>query len=460
MTEEGKRSKGGERTEKKGQGVGMGVFIRRTRTGIYPNWIGFWQEDGKRHETSLCRWEGMPPGPGEKEGDRAFEASRRRAEEMFARLREGGKSKEEETALVKKVLAVRYRRKVDRVRLGELAERWEELPMGEVSAERRRRVRQVVGRFVEFMARRVPRVTETGELEPRHFKEWLDEVDGEGLSARSWNDHLSILRSVVGKVDGQSRGYREWLAVVPKRKESPVHRRPFSAAELEAVFEAAKVADAELYPVIVAAAFTGLRRGDVARLTWESVDLAGGFVTVERTGKTGEPAEIPVMGRLGEVLREAWKRRKRGEEHVFPGIAESYERNPDGLDWRLQKVMAAAGFSRESGLAAKGGAQRKNRGSLRGWHCFRTSLCSLALEAGVPMDILRRVTGHTTASIVDKHYNMAKREQTRRAFASASPLGAGGGVMVEFPAERAEVARELATCGGEAWGRVQKALRR
>ena len=525
----------------------MGLILRRTATGFSPYWFGRWEEDGKRHETSLCRWEGKPPAPGEKEGDKAFERSREKAQQLFKRIREGEKSREEEKAIEKKILAARYGGRVARVKLADLSARWDALPhKADLTEGRRERVHSVLRRFVGFMAERFPNVTEAGGLTAEHFKAFLADVDKRGIpgkpqkgkgkktapkaekggvSARTWNDVLAILRGVLRKVDGNSRGFREYLAELPKREENPVHRRPFDGAELDAILAAAAEVDPELRPALVAAACTALRRGDVCRLRWNAVDMEEGFVTV-KTSKTGETVDIPIFPPFMAVLKEAERKRKKGVPYVFPKIAIAYSRNADGLNHRLNRVLSAAGFAvpkrhgeapsagggkypapedaeaaaamLEDGMEREGwtakrkakarrilalhfegkggteiaaeigtskggvsdylhamedaarlalvsepkrdtptratlaeveeGAQRARRGSLCGWHSFRTTFCTLALANGVPMDILRKITGHRTADIVLKHYDRRGRDAMRKAIGSAMPKAIAGAV--------------------------------
>jgi integrase len=68
-----------------------------------------------------------------------------------------------------------------------------------------------------------------------------------------------------------------------------IHRKPFSQDELHALFTAARQ-DPFMYPLIVTAACTGMRRGDVCALRWSDVGLSGG----------GAPGAHP--GRLPAVL--------------------------------------------------------------------------------------------------------------------------------------------------------------
>jgi len=72
-------------------------------------------------------------------------------------------------------------------------------------------------------------------------------------------------------------------------------------------------------------------------------------------------------------------------------------------------------------IHADGNGQRLKRGSLRGWHSFRTTFITLALTAGLPMELVRRVTGHTTVDVVLKNYFRPGRDEFKRAFQAAMP---------------------------------------
>ena len=64
---------------------------------------------------------------------------------------------------------------------------------------------------------------------------------------------------------------------------------------------------------------------------------------------------------------------------------------------------------------------RAQRGSLVGWHSFRTTWVTLALLRGVPIEIVRTVTGHRTAEIVLKYYFRPNRKLMRDAIGERMP---------------------------------------
>jgi integrase len=72
-------------------------------------------------------------------------------------------------------------------------------------------------------------------------------------------------------------------------------------------------------------------------------------------------------------------------------------------------------------IQVDGKGARLKMASVKGWHSFRTTWITLALSAGLPMELVRRVSGHTTADVVLKHYFRPGREQFRDAMQQAMP---------------------------------------
>jgi hypothetical protein len=69
-------------------------------------------------------------------------------------------------------------------------------------------------------------------------------------------------------------------------------------------------------------------------------------------------------------------------------------------------------------------AERPNglrRASIRDFHSFRVTWITLALAAGVPLELVQRVTGHRTVDVVMKHYFRPGREDFRAAIVKAMP---------------------------------------
>lgn len=490
------------------------LLLKKTAGEWRPRWYGRWKMDGKIQEVPLCRWKGTPPASGKigkDAGDRVFEASRNRALAELREIAEGKKSEADQAALAERVHRARYGRKVKRIKIADLYAVWRDRPRKHPPTEGHEAVaRRTFERFEDYMSRTAPRTTETGALRAEHVRGFLAEIEAEGVSSRTWNGILSIMRGTLQRADPYCDGTR-FLKDQPAKDEATIHRTPFSEEELERVFEAAAQRDPLMHGLIVAAACTAMRRGDVCRLRWSSVDMAAGFVVV-KTAKTGESVEIPIFPPLRAVLES----RPRRGAFVFPEAEKLYRTAPDALNRRLQAVLADAGFVRQPRhrqdaeaypeadkdkimAAAEAAAEsagwsekrrtkardiltrhlrgeagreiaealeispgavstylhdleemtrlaivtppakpepepsactlgtispdmpRLKRPSLKGWHSFRTTWTTMALSAGVPIEIVRRVTGHRTAEIVMENYFRPGRAQFRQVLAANMP---------------------------------------
>ena len=82
------------------------------------------------------------------------------------------------------------------------------------------------------------------------------------------------------------------------------------------------------------------------------------------------------------------------------------------------------GRARGAVHASRPGLKRVNQ---RGFHAFRATWVTLALTAGVPMELVRKVTGHTTADTVMTHYFQPGQEAFREALMKAMPTLLTGG---------------------------------
>ncbi|MDD4871584.1 MAG: site-specific integrase [Kiritimatiellae bacterium] len=88
---------------------------------------------------------------------------------------------------------------------------------------------------------------------------------------------------------------------------------------------------------------------------------------------------------------------------------------------REQKIRPLPTVIRGLTQAENGAFQRVKKANLKGWHSFRTTFITLALSAGIPMELVRRVTGHTTFDVVLKHYFRPDREQYKQAMQAGMP---------------------------------------
>jgi integrase len=126
------------------------------------------------------------------------------------------------------------------------------------------------------------------------------------------------------------------------------------------------------------------------------VDLEGGFITV-KTEKTREKVAIPIFPLLADELR---RHIGNGSPYCFPAQAEMQRANPGGITRRFKSIVTKA-LGEETTVPRANG---KRRASILDFHSLRTSWITAALAAGVPIEITKKVTGHKTVDVVQKHY--------------------------------------------------------
>lgn len=247
-------------------------------------------------------------------------------------------------------------------------------------------------------------------------------------SAAYYNGVLALFRSVWTEFAAVSKArcFREnpWK-VLKYRPADPPAKRPLTDAELRAVESAIKDEDTML--LFKTGLYTGMRIGDCAALSWKDVDLERGVLNVKpiKTRRYGTKVTIP----LHPALRSELEKRPSREGYVSPVNAKSYRNRT--IAERFRNVLERAGLTRwteESG-------RRRCEVS---FHSLRHTFVSRAVEAGVPLELVRRITGHATSEMTVR-YAHPSDESLKAAVDAVPALGeAPKTVRVEIPSDLAE----------------------
>lgn len=490
-------------------------------------------QNGKSTIVNCGEWRGKPPESGSlhDQGNAKFEASRIEAQEKLKASAEAMRRKGRADHLTEQLIESKTGRVVEYVRLADLAVRWRTLPREtKPGTDWMAQCDAIFKRFSDA----VP-CTFLHEVTQEQATEHIEGLR-EAHARKTARNAAQLFKAAFARLLPPGAANPFAGAINRKGEDTEgdtIHRRPFTADELARLFEAAR-ADNFLFPLVVTAACTGLRRGDVCGLPWKSVDLRAGVVAV-KTAKTGVSVEIPIFAPLREVFEAALADRAVGATFVFPEAARMAKANPDGLTWRFKKLVAsimiespqdapetetratgraglvehlaeietavaagmegakrdrvldtlrryAAGQSvrdieKATGRArstvstdlhavetlagvrfmAKGAAGegmksrvarltrsenatgRARRASILDWHALRVTWVTLALSAGVPMEVCRLVTGHKTVEIVLRHYFKPGREHLRAVLGDKLPsvlTGNGAPTPAALPAGR------------------------
>lgn len=404
----------------------MPLELRRGRNGqLRPTWYGRYEVNGKRYTINLgVRVAGNPPDTLSlrDEGDRAFERSRALAHAKLEQMIEEARNKQHASHLVERIYEIKTGEQIRSVLLANLPAEWAKIPRKRKPNKRyASQCQSMLTRFSNAIAERHPKIKEIAHITRQVAQEFMEAESDRGMTSKTWNDTLKLLRATFKYL--LPAGSINPFLTIPTRETETIFRIPFSPEELKAIVEAAKDDDF-LRPILITGICTAMRRGDCCLLKWKDVDLKRRFLTV-KTNKTGQTVSIPIFPMLFDELSS----REPSEAYVFPEQAKMYLENPDGITWRVRKIFATAGFldkpnsteelhrgevhaTRETGL---------RRASVRDFHSFRVTWVTLALTAGVPLELVQKVTGHKTTEVVLKHYYQPGREAFRQALQSAMP---------------------------------------
>jgi len=514
----------------------MPLELRKQRDGrLRENWYARYEVNGKRFTVNLdVKITGTPPPSLSllDQGDTEFQCSRTAAQMKLDSIVEEARSKRDSTHLIERIYESKTGEIIKSVKLVALADEWAKIARRrQVDDRYSRQCKSTLNRFAAFVRQQNPKAVEMAQVTRTLTRAFMDTESKRGITGKTWNDTLKLLRATF-KYLLPAGGINPFVGT-PTRETETVFRQPFTPEELAAISEAAR-ADEFIRPIIIVGICTAMRRGDCCLLEWADVDLPKRFITV-KTSKTGQTVSIPIFPMLDQELKARSKEQgAKREGYVFPKQARMYLENPDGITWRVKKilavglgepvieagetktlpeistdearkrgenfiaklpegekrsrmaavfklymdgqniqaVMAAANVSKGSvsgylneieaaigcriirGASRTGhqaeSAKRKaeitglqvkrehglRRASVRDFHSFRVTWVTLALTAGVPLELVQKVTGHKTTDIVLKHYFQPGREAFRSALNAAMPKLLMSGSVPDGPTSK------------------------
>ncbi|MBI3328412.1 MAG: site-specific integrase [Nitrospinae bacterium] len=184
------------------------------------------------------------------------------------------------------------------------------------------------------------------------------------------------------------------VSQVSLEREHNERERVLSAEEFQRVYEEATD---WLKPMLLVAYHTGMRRGEILKLSWEHVDLRHGLIRLRaRDTKTDEARLIPLHQILRDLL--AGFPRSLGSPLVFrnPHSGEAY--TPAAVSMAFQRACRHSGISNAT------------------FHDLRHTFVTNARRARIDYFRIMAITGHKTMRVF-KHYHLIDEHDLRDAIA-------------------------------------------
>lgn len=180
-----------------------------------------------------------------------------------------------------------------------------------------------------------------------------------------------------------------WLdrhpARIPRLQESSGRITYLTAEQVARVVEAAKHdQNPQIYPFVVIALSTAMRRSEVLAIRKEHVDLARRVIHVPRA-KAG-PREQPITQELADFLSSYMAASQPGTPWLFPSPG---ARSGHAMDIRkpFRRAVAAAGLNADEVVR----------------HTLRHTAITHLVQAGVDLPTVKRISGHKTLAMVERY---------------------------------------------------------
>ncbi len=187
----------------------------------------------------------------------------------------------------------------------------------------------------------------------------------------------------------------EWVDRSPVQKvarlSEPAGRARFlSESEIATLLKACKLSKSEyLYPIVVLALSTGMRKNEILNLRWEDIDLKRGMIAIVDS-KNGERRAVPLKSSAHIVMSELSRVRRIDTTLAFPG-----RRKPSG---NVKPIAIRTAF--ETAL------EEAEIEDFRFHDLRHTAASYLAMNGATPSEIAH-VLGHKTLAMVKRYAHLS-----------------------------------------------------
>jgi integrase len=169
------------------------------------------------------------------------------------------------------------------------------------------------------------------DIKPSLIAQKRDEL----LSGLTYKNTIRSSTTVVRYLASLSHAFAiavkdwEWIQENPikkisKPKISNSRMRFLNDSEKERLIQACRESESKgLYPIVILALSTGMRRGEIMNLKWSDIDVARGSILLQTT-KNGERRFIPLVGIALDLLRSKYANQS-VDSLVFPAPHSPYK---------------------------------------------------------------------------------------------------------------------------------------
>lgn len=292
------------------------------------------------------------------------------------------------------------------------AERWLQAKELETQTGTYLRYKGILTRFVDGLGAKADKDLST--LSAADIQSFRDK-QAKMLSHGSANLSLKILRVWLGAAFRKGFITVNAASQVDRIKHSREEkRRPFTLAEIKKILGSVKGTEWE--GMILFACYTGQRLGDLAHLTWQSIDLSKkqlAFVSRKTERRMHLPLAKPLLNYLLSLPST-----DDPKAFVFPKSAKIAQKRVGTLSNQFYEILTNVGYatvrSCEPTKKGRGAGGARREVSELSFHSLRHSATTMLKAAGVSDVIAREIIGHESEA-VSRNYTHFDAEDLREA---------------------------------------------
>lgn len=184
--------------------------------------------------------------------------------------------------------------------------------MTAVDARRRRKGddRSRINRWITALGEQ-----DAATITPRQIERALTEIQTSGRKAGTVVRHLSVLKAMLNRAKRLGLLKDNPASLVQAPKVNNVLVRYLTSDQESALLD---VLPTRFRPLVLTALNTGLRQGELLRLTWDDADWNVGILTVQET-KSGDRRRLPMNSIVQKILTELKNSTSTGHaDRIFP----------------------------------------------------------------------------------------------------------------------------------------------
>ena len=262
-------------------------------------------------------------------------------------------------------------------------------------------------KFMDWLQKKHPEVLYCREVTRGMCTEWAGDKLASVKATNTYNHYISSIRYVFTSITAIDENFKNPMLFIHKKKDSDcVSKQPFTSEELEKIFSSM---NREFKLLCAIGLYTTLRLGNARKLKWEMFSPDLQYLDATHT-KTVSDASQKIASELREMLEEVPVDERHG--YVCPTYANLRK---DNAAREVMVHFEDLGIQTHKEIQGLNGSVR--RACIKGFHSFRHTGITRALQNGATVSQVKRLAGHASERMQERYTHLGADDAGKAAAA-------------------------------------------